>query len=277
MNSFGAVCLGAQVALIPGLYAVGRALGVRLSRTALNGLCVAALACILAYPLVHLRPDLEDAWFPQAYVYFEGTWLALPVALLLSIASRVVKSRIVERGCLALTCLLSIQTVVAGSWVFREPADLKPSYWIRDVYRQSTDYTCGAAALMTALRIQGIDSTEEEMARLSMTGKDQGTTMLRLAYALRRKLEGSDWKVAILRLNESELRRVRKPLIIDTKYEYLVDHIVVLLKLEEEARGTLAWVGDPLMGHTPMPFPEVVKLWRGYGICMFKVSPFESP
>ena len=155
-----------QLALIPAFYWVGRRIAARDSEPMANLAAAIGALLLVTEPLLRGRPDLQDRFLPEAYIYFEGTWLAIPGALFFAIAAAKLKSRFAGRGMLVLCVLFSVHATWNGIWAFREPGLTKPTEFIRNVCRQSTDYSCGAAAAVTALRENGIESTEAEMASL---------------------------------------------------------------------------------------------------------------
>ncbi|MBI5366453.1 MAG: hypothetical protein HZA54_05420 [Planctomycetes bacterium] len=271
----GIVWMALQVVLVPALFAAGWLAARRLPRRGVLGAALAVAGAMTGQYLLTWRPDLMDAWLPADFVYFELTGLAPPSGFLLGAAAALVPSRFAQRGLALLAVVLGIQTGLSGAWVLGDPGVTREATFVREVVcRQTTDWTCGAAALVSQLRANGIASTEAEMAKLCLTSREKGVTTLRLAFGLRRKLAGTAWRVKLLRLDESGLRRVRKPVVVDVKYDTLVDHIVTVLKVEEEASGTLVWVGDPLMGFTPKRIEEFLADWRGNAVAMYRSDPF---
>jgi len=98
---------------------------------------------------------------------------------------------------------------------------------------QNTDYTCGPAAAVTALRKLGLPAEEGEIAALSRACSLTGTRPDILAEALRERY-GKDGLTAEYRpfKDISELRKAGLTLAI-MKFEFLVDHVVTVLEVTD--------------------------------------------
>jgi ABC-type bacteriocin/lantibiotic exporter with double-glycine peptidase domain len=159
-----------------------------------------------------------------------------------------------------------------SSWIFLPSGVLKTKpLFVDGVCIQSTKYSCGAAVLVTVLRHWGIPSSEKEMATLSYTTMGSGTKMIRIANALMQKVEPLGLKVGVLRLDWEELGRVKKPCIVDIRSTLFSDHVVVVFDLKDD------WVeiGDPSCGRRALSKEDFLEDWRGYGIVLYKGSPYE--
>ena len=164
--------------------------------------------------------------------------------------------------------------------------------WKGDVCRQTSNATCSAAAGVTLLRAYGIDTSEEEMARMSLTRAD-GTTVHGRYRGLVMKTDGTPWRVEpIVSASVDELRRLaspRSPIIlsvglppgahagtsgdgsgavdrryIDT-YGWLpgMRHTVVLFGFT--ADGAKVDIGDPSVGRELWDVADLNVLWQGNG------------
>lgn len=267
----------AQLLALPLLFGAGLLLARRLPRKPV--LVCAALADVLILGDLWLasRPDIEDAIMPEAYRYFQLTGQTLPLAFFLGILAQWVPTRLAARGIWVLLVLLVVRTGMINRWIFLDTGIEKESYFIRGVYRQSTGWSCGAACLKTILHHHGIEASEAEMAELALVKREQGTSIFAMAIGLRHKLAGSDWKVAVLHPEWDELRHLRRPLIVDTMWEGSIPHVAVLMDIEEDNKGLLLWLGDPLMGCTPLRPAAFLEQWKRNAIVMYKQSPFETP
>ncbi|MBI5365394.1 MAG: hypothetical protein HZA54_00030 [Planctomycetes bacterium] len=262
-----------------GLVVAAAVAGPRLARRGSRGRTLALAAGALVLFLLGLwlsgRPDVTDGRLPAGYVYLELVWPAIPGVFLFALLGGLARSRVIGGAVQALGLWPVFFAATEGSWVFRAPETLPPSRFIRGVWRQSTDYTCGPATLVSLLRAHGLAADESEMAALCGAAAGLGTTPLRMVQALRRKLEGTGWRAAVLRPDWEELERLRRPSITQVYWEGEVLHVVLLLRIETDARGLLLWLGDPLMGETPMRPERFRAEWNRTTIVMYRDSPYE--
>ena len=129
---------------------------------------------------------------------------------------------------------------------------------------QSTDYTCGPASAVTALRKLGLPAEEGQLAILSCTSNQEGTPLDMLAAALQKEY-GKDGLVVKCRVfkNIAELKDAGLTLAV-IKYGFMVDHWVAVLEVTDSE----VVVGDPLGGLARLSYDEFSKRWRCIGIVM---------
>jgi hypothetical protein len=156
-------------------------------------------------------------------------------------------------------------------WPFLAPA-FNRSFWrnhvtqldIDGVCIQGTDYSCGPAAAVTALRRLGIPAEEGELAILAHTSNSLGTPsdLLSDAIAARYGAEG----IVARHRPYSELSELgREPGVFPLaviKYGFLVDHYVTVLRVTPSA----VVVGDPNQGLREYRRAAFREIWRGTGI-----------
>jgi predicted double-glycine peptidase len=132
------------------------------------------------------------------------------------------------------------------------------------VCRQSTDYTCGPAAAVTALRKLGLPAQEGEIAILSGTSSTTGTSPDILAETLQQEY-GKDGLTAKYRYFDkiSELKQAGLTLAV-IKFNFLLDHYVTVLKVTDSA----VIVGDPLNGLEQMSYADFSRKWRFVGVVL---------
>jgi predicted double-glycine peptidase len=132
------------------------------------------------------------------------------------------------------------------------------------VCEQTTDYTCGPAAAVTALRKLGLPAEEGKIAILSCTSNQEGTLTDLLADALQKEY-GKDGLTANCRVfkNISELKQAGLTLAV-IKYGFMVDHWVAVLEVTDAE----VVVGDPLGGLRRLSYAEFSKQWRFIGIVL---------
>lgn len=129
---------------------------------------------------------------------------------------------------------------------------------------QTTDYTCGPASAVTALRKLGLPAEEGQIAILSCTSSQEGTPVDMLADGLNREY-GSQGLSAQCRVfkNIPELKQAGPTLAV-IKYAFLVDHWVAVL----EVTDTEVVIGDPLGGLDRLSYQDFAEKWRFIGIVL---------
>lgn len=130
------------------------------------------------------------------------------------------------------------------------------------VCRQSSDYTCGPAAAVTALRVYGVNAEESEIALLAHTSRSTGTEPDVLAAALQDRYgkEGLTFEYRAFK-SAAELPR-DKPVIALINYQFVVDHYVTVLGVTDHK----LIIGDPLSGRVGEAYSDFESDWRMVGI-----------
>jgi len=176
-----------------------------------------------------------------------------------------------KRDRVAVFVLMTVTVFMMSVWPFFAPAfnrnqlmHLQTHMSTDGVCLQTTDYTCGPAAAVTALRKLGLPADEGEIAMLSYTSFTTGTSPDILAEALQNRY-GEDGLVVDYRVFKSisELKEAGLTLAI-TKFGFLVDHYVTVL----EVTDTEVVVGNPLNGRDVMPYDKFRQQWRFVGIVL---------
>ena len=176
-----------------------------------------------------------------------------------------------KRDRIAIFVLMTVIVIAMSVWPFLAPAfnrnqlaQLRTHMGTDGVCLQTTDYTCGPAAAVTALRKLGLAADEGEIAILSCTSSTTGTPPDILAEALQSRY-GKDGLVADYRAfkDVSELRNMGPTLAV-TKFGFLVDHYVTVL----EVTDTEVVVGDPLNGLDKLYYDEFRRQWRFVGVVL---------
>ena len=116
---------------------------------------------------------------------------------------------------------------------------------------------CVAASLVTMLAAHGIEATETEMARLSHTTIEGGTTDTRAVYALQRKLASGGFTVRYETADYERLKALPLPCVVSIDWGYFSSHMVPVLSVDD-AGVTL---GDPLTGPRQVDRTEFTDLW----------------
>jgi uncharacterized protein len=139
-----------------------------------------------------------------------------------------------------------------------------------NVVRQETDFTCGAASLVTLVRaLYGRDLTEPsvtDLIRRRYTEEDwaqrqqDGLSML----DLKRAGEALGLSVQGVRLSLDDLRALRGPVIVHLN-KGRFQHFSVLRGL----RGDRVYLADPLGGNIRMPLFEFAEEWTGSALAVW--------
>lgn len=228
-------------------------------------LLVVATGLARRFPSLELQPPF--AWLVAGRTEF--VLGALVCTLLLTTPL----SRLPNRRLRILIVVLMVAAVTQTSIVpFLSPAfncrlleGLKTTIDPEGVCLQSTDYTCGPAAAVTALRRLGIDAQEGRLAILARTTRFTGMPGDLLCMAIR-KTHGVQCRCVCLQ-DVDELRG-KEPFIAVVKYSFLVDHYVTVLHVGD----SIVQIGDPLCGQTEMLREEFSREWRHSGI-LFEQRP----
>lgn len=132
------------------------------------------------------------------------------------------------------------------------------------ICQQSTDYNCGPAAAVTALRKLGFPAEEGQIAILAHTSTAIGTPPDLLASALQKRYGASGLKCEYRQFNSiAELNNGGITLAV-IKFSFLLDHYVAVLKVTDDA----IIVGDPSRGLRAYSYPEFSKKWRFIGVVL---------
>jgi hypothetical protein len=143
-------------------------------------------------------------------------------------------------------------------------ADLKTKTDDNNICVQSTTYTCGPAAAVTALRQLGITAQEGELAILSHTSPIVGTMPWSLYKAIQDRY-GSDGIDCQFRHFDSisQLREAGVTLAV-IKDAFLLDHCVAVIEVGDNT----VTIGDPAFGKVQMSYKSFQSVWRFYGITL---------
>jgi len=251
--AFGLAILTA--ALIIGLFA--RRHGPR-AATAVIVLC---LVPVLARATLLLFPELEFRFLCHDGYALLRPWWSVPFAIaLFTTASPHMGSRLSRSGLLGLSLILWVSGTDRLLATARfDPSSMDGRIDESGVCRQTTDYTCGAAAAATLLHRYGIESDEREMAEHCWTNSLTGTDELCVARGLRRKLAGTGLEPRLSVATWDELVAWGGPAAVTVKFELFVDHWVVVLSVV----GDRVEIGDPIDGRLVIPKESFLEMWRG--------------
>ena len=161
-----------------------------------------------------------------------------------------------KRDRIVIFILMTVIVFAVSVWPFIVPAferneiaRLQTNIDANGICIQTTGFTCGPAAAVTALRKLGLHGEEGKIGILSGTSSVTGTPPDMLVEALQNEY-GKDGLVAECRSFKdiSELKQAGLTLAV-IKYAFMVDHYVTVL----EVTDTEVVVGDPIGGLDECP------------------------
>ncbi|MFH0910212.1 MAG: cysteine peptidase family C39 domain-containing protein [Planctomycetota bacterium] len=120
---------------------------------------------------------------------------------------------------------------------------------------QGTDYTCGPAAAVTALRQLGVEAEEGRLAVLAHSSWAAGTPTECLCRAVE---EACGVRCRIIHGDSPAELRGQEPLVAIIRFGVLVDHFVAVLEVQPDS----VVVGDPLNGKCRLSLEEFRRKWR---------------
>lgn len=232
---------------------------------------LAAFAAILPVILLHRIPLLAYrpgfGWLADGLNEFYVLIIFIPFIFAILVPRLPVRRQRYVVGLLAV-----LMTVYFTVPPFLDPALLRlkmrnADTWVENgVCMQTTNYTCGPASAVTALRQFGIHATESEMAIASSCTRTWGTSEFKLAKAIRTRYGARGIRCETKRFDRVEDLRGLCPVIIIVKFQPLVDHFVTVLSVGDD--GVL--VGDPMKGRETLTYSQLREKWRKIGIIVSK-------
>jgi predicted double-glycine peptidase len=154
----------------------------------------------------------------------------------------------------------------------RRLAALKTKLDPDGVCRQTTAFTCGPAASVTALRRLGIDATEAELAGAMSTSPALGTPTDVLALSLAEHYAPLGLTCEYRRFaSVDELPRDR-PVLAVVKFQWMVDHFVAVLAVDD----CTVTVGDPAAGKVVYTREQFERKWRFVGVVLTRAAADEK-
>ncbi len=150
-------------------------------------------------------------------------------------------------------------------------SNLQTKFDKNGICRQTTDYTCGPAAAVTALRKLGLTANEGELAVLSYSSPVIGTLPACLSSALQDRYSAEGLNCRYRRFDSvAQLKNAGITLAL-VREAFLMDHCLAVLEVSDDA----VTVADPVTGTRLMPYEQFEKIWRFCGIVL-KRNPLQS-
>jgi hypothetical protein len=147
-------------------------------------------------------------------------------------------------------------------------ANLKTKINADNICVQTTNYTCGPAAAVTALRHLGLTAQEGELAILSHTSPIVGTLPWCLYKAIQNKYEEQGIICRLRRFDSVAQLRDQDVTLVVVKDAFLLDHCVAVIEVGDKT----ITIADPALGRQKMTHEDFESVWRFYGITLKNAS-----
>lgn len=136
------------------------------------------------------------------------------------------------------------------------------------ICRQTTYYTCGPAAAVTALGKLGLSADEGELAVLSYSSPFIGTLPACLSSALQNRYGAAGLRCKYRSFSSIDQLRDSGVTLVVVKDAFLTDHCLAVL----EVTDYMVVVADPVTGTKSVPREQFEKVWRFSGIVLERDS-----
>jgi predicted double-glycine peptidase len=150
--------------------------------------------------------------------------------------------------------------------VRQELENLQTTFSKDGICMQTTGYTCGPAAAVTALKQLGIEAQESEIAILAKSTPKMGTAGDLLAIAIVKLYGRKSINCKYRYFNSIDQLKQNCPTIAAVKLSIFMDHYVAVLDVNENK----VIIGDPLAGKKELTYEEFKRKWRSTGIVLKK-------
>jgi hypothetical protein len=226
---------------------------------------------LIAFLLIsaHLRirlslPILAWATVGRARFVIIGIAVAMGSLTLIGRITKTIERVIVLTMTLGIIIWASIMPFLVPALIKTELTNLQTRLDPDNICVQSTNYTCGPAAAVTALRRFGLPAQEGELAILSHTSPVTGTLPWDLYKAIQNRYPGAGLDCRLRRFDSvNQLRDVDATLVV-VNDSFLLDHCVVVLDVGD----TFITIADPAVGCYKMSHKSFKNIWRFYGITL---------
>jgi hypothetical protein len=232
-------------------------------------------------------------WIPFSSVIVLSNWFPLILGALAGVLWVRTKSQTFLRR-LPTQLLLIAGAVWSVAYVIPRTPPACGTSWIEPtvfvpfrICRQTTPYTCSAAATATIQASMGIETSEEEMAALCLTR--EGTTWLGIYHGLSVRLRGSGFRTEFFECDQEELGEVTAefPALLCCELTDEVDAAVPKYRefdgwIPGIAHSTVLFarsgdrylIGDPSQSEPEIwTDDDIANLWTGRGLRIVRAAP----
>jgi len=230
------------------------------------------LAFLLISILILVRYSLEMRFVQPFFLLTAGRtkFIILCLAATIGMTSAVVHlSNRIARLSVAMIMgfiigVFCIQPFLSSALIEQELAGLKSRFDSDGICIQTTDFTCGPAAAVTALREFGIEASEGELAVLAHSTPIAGTFPGSLYSALKNRYgnEGLHFQYRQFQsLDQLKNAGITLAVVKDVLFS---DHCVAVLSVTDRA----VIIADPSFGKMMLSPAQFEKIWRHCGIAL---------
>lgn len=227
-----------------------------------------AITVALRYPMTRIFPPLDWIVAGRAeYVLLAGS-LSLMMWSLMPRLERKLLRILVATLCVIVVLLQCVSPFVLSPMLRQQHLAMVTKIDSNGVCRQQTDYTCGPASAVTALRLLGITISEGEMANLLHTTPIGGTELDIAAVYLEEKYgpEGIHFQYRVAR-SIADLP-ANTPILAVRFYSTRFNHVVAITR---DDAGQIT-VRDPISGQAVMSSGAFDKIFEGEAIVITRGS-----
>lgn len=198
--------------------------------------------------------------------YLEGT-AAVPFFMLILGVGWSHARKLRERGFLGFAVMIgALFFLQSGVWMITATPvhQFDETQTDHIVVMQSQKYSCVPAASATALNMLGYESTEAQMAAYTHTRPLLGSTTIRAAEGLTRRLDGTGIGVRIIKADVTQLAQLPSPMLLTVNFDANSRYNHMIVVLETNAYG--AHVSDPTDGLFFIPWSALKSAIAGPAI-----------
>jgi predicted double-glycine peptidase len=225
------------------------------------------LVCLCCCSWLQRHPATAASFIPVgSWQYLEGT-AAVPFFMLILGVVWSHSRRFRERGFVGVGVMIGALFFLQGAvWMVRTtPAHLfNETQASHMIVMQSQKYSCVPAASATALNMLGYDSTEAQMAAYTHTRPGLGSTTIRAADGLARRLDGTGISVRIVKADVQKLVQLPAPMLLTVNFDSNpgYNHMIVILETNSHGANVL----DPTDGLFFIPWSAMEDVIAGPAI-----------
>jgi hypothetical protein len=161
---------------------------------------------------------------------------------------------------------LSVWPFLVSSLCYDELRGLKTRVLRNGVCMQSTEYTCGAAAAVTALGMLGLEADESELAIASRTRRTVGVSSDMLCVALNSLYGPRGLRCQYRQMDSPDELRDAPAAIVYVRHREVIGHAAALMEMTDER----VVLGDPLGGQRVLSQEEFADIWLGDAILLWR-------
>jgi hypothetical protein len=227
---FTVLLLIALACLAPGWW-----LGARKSKGVRIGALLATLALIALAAVPRFKPTLLHTTLPLGIsIHLEGVLATFPWMILVGLVWAGHFTANLRRAAPLMLVLGIVYFLFGGVWMVLPNIrlDEPENRTEQGLTLQSRNDTCVPAACASALRLMGIDATEEKMCAVVQAKPGRGSTLARAAWGLRGYLADRGITVRLEDLDADEVvwtARPDRPVLVVIRSNLAADHMVAVL------------------------------------------------